>query len=92
MRRKVCLGSWAVQGAEHQEERGPAEALGHPCGGWSTGGVPGVRLEGPAAARSLSTPLITGGGVWLSFWGSGQGTMRKRGVKFYIGFTFNPIR
>lgn len=76
-----------MQGAEHWEPRRSREALGGP---WC---VPGVRLEGPDAARSRSTPLITGRGAWLSFWGASvQGTISKKGKEFYIRLIFNTIQ
>lgn len=44
--------------------------------------VPGMRLEGPAEAKSLSTAPMLGVGAWASFWGSVQDLMSPEEVNF----------
>lgn len=86
------LGSRAVQVEGALEGKGPWAKSGLPSGCQNvtsgspyrrkTWHAPGVRLEGPAEARSLSTALMVGMGAWASFWGSVQDPMSPEEVNF----------
>ena len=55
--------------------------MGSPCRK-NTWHLPGMRLEGPAEAKSLSTAPMLGVGAWASFWGSVQDLMSPEEVNF----------